>query len=643
MGARSALCLGAARRVARVLIFLAPTLWIVGGDAARRAHRMAAFDRLHALGYAASVAGTAIFWALLLYVACARGSRIRHVAGVFFAGLFTLSTSVEASMFSLHHTYYTTEASTIVDSIPWALVGALPLRPVVVFHVALSLVTSVALLAVARLLYEPRRRLVLFLLFPVPLAAVVFAGDIPISYARHQSTSPDLIYFHAVGRAIQGRIAAVMGDEPRIVYLQRRAPPSLPALHAAPSRPRNVLVILQEAERADVICSAYEAGCSEANHETNKLLPGRLPLLRMRSNSSSTLISVAVLMSGLDPTEPAARIHSAPFVWDLAHAAGYDAAFWTNQNPVFGNLRFYYQGAPLSFSCSGTELDHLADFLAGPSDDLLTERVIRDWDQLREPFFAVVEYSNIHYPRVFDKKRAPFQPSDPWKRGKPWRNYYKNVVYLSDLAVARLVRHVRESPSGPRTVIVYTSDHGEALAEHENDNFHASTVYDEELRVPGFIDAPQGTLSPAEERAVRGHRDDQVFHLDLAPTFLDLLGIWDAPGLAPYRASMHGRPLTRPERAQRPVPVTNISWVWEYWHPNWGLIDYPMKIVALPGDDTYQCYDLVRDPKEKNDLGPEGCPALINAAKEQFGVMPADLPKHLRAAPRWGKRRGNEK
>ncbi len=53
--------------------------------------------------------------------------------------------------------------------------------------------------------------------------------------------------------------------------------------------------------------------------------------------------------------------------------------------------------------------------------------------------------------------------------GGPLRNHYKNVVYLSELAVARLITHVRAGARGARTVIVYTPDHGEALGEHDNE------------------------------------------------------------------------------------------------------------------------------------------------------------------------------
>src|SRR6185295_17057114 len=157
-----------------------------------------------------------------------------------------------------------------------------------------------------------------------------------------------------------------------------------------------------------------------------------------------------------------------------------------------------------------------------------------------------------------------------------------------------------------------------------------------ELRVPAFVDAPPGTLSPEERAALEAKRDAPVFQLDLAPTFLDLLGIWDAPQVVPFRARMMGRPLTRPERMEGPVPITNVSWVWEYELPNWGLMEWPRKVVAGPKDERYKCFDLERDPGETSDLGEDACAGLVGKAREIYRGMPRDLGKHLRGGAGWG-------
>ena len=77
-----------------------------------------------------------------------------------------------------------------------------------------------------------------------------------------------------------------------------------------------------------------------------------------------------------------------------------------------------------------------------------------------------------------------------------------------------------------------------------------------------------------------------------------LLGVWDAPELAPHRALMVGQPITRPERTTNPVPLSNCSWVWECGFRNWGLMQGHMKIEAREWHDEFHCFDLLADPQE---------------------------------------------
>ncbi len=61
-----------------------------------------------------------------------------------------------------------------------------------------------------------------------------------------------------------------------------------------------------------------------------------------------------------------------------------------------------------------------------------------------------------------------------------------------------MIRFIRAQPFGARTIIVFTSDHGEAFREHGQFG-HTGAVLDEEIHVPFWIDAPPGTLTDAEE------------------------------------------------------------------------------------------------------------------------------------------------
>ncbi|MFT3764863.1 MAG: sulfatase-like hydrolase/transferase [Minicystis sp.] len=467
---------------------------------------------------------------------------------------------------------------------------------------------------------------------------VVYAvGTIPVSYRTLQSTPFDMIYFHSLG-ALAREHLGITHDSPDL-RVQRRAPERVPRITPKPSRPRNVLFILQESQRADVTCIEHDPDCQLATRFTNPILPNRMPLLQLRSNASTTAISISNLWSGVRPTESRETLHSVPLIWDYAHAAGYDTAYWTSQNLMFGNARLYVQDIPVSHRAVATELDTQADLDAGAYDALVTDRVIKQWSELREPFFAVVHYSNIHFPYVYDEEHAPFQPAEMDKsaeKNEIFKNYYKDVVYFSDLAVSRLIQHVRGTEAGKRTVIVYTSDHGEAFREHWQLG-HTSSLYDEEIHVPGWIDAPPGTLAPEEEASIKAAKNELVWHLDLSTTFHDLLGIWDEPALAPFHARMMGHPLTRRERTVEPLPLSNCTWLWECSFRNWGMMQGPMKLEAREWDNEYHCFNVLDDPEEQNNLGEQACWPLPDLARSIYHVMPI-VPPPGRPRTDWGKK-----
>ena len=167
---------------------------------------------------------------------------------------------------------------------------------------------------------------------------------------------------------------------------------------------------------------------------------------------------------------------------------------------------------------------------------------------------AVVHFSNVHYPYYVDKSLPqPFQPATTSKapeKNPSFFRYYENAVYQQDLHLADIVRAFRATPMGKRTVIVYTSDHGEAFREHGQMG-HTFSVLDEEVHVPAWIDAPPGTLDDSEEKSLEAKKDAFVSHIDIAPTILDLMGVWDDPAIAKYRTRMPGHSLLRPAAHDR--------------------------------------------------------------------------------------------
>jgi membrane-anchored protein YejM (alkaline phosphatase superfamily) len=412
-----------------------------------------------------------------------------------------------------------------------------------------------------------------------------------------------------------------------------RRPPLIPALTAQPAKNRNVLFVLTESVRFDSVCIEHAEHC-KLTPFTDRVVEGRLPLLEMRSSGSTTAISVSVLFSGLLPTETTEAVRTAPTLFDYARAAGYDTAYWSSQSDMFTGSRAFFATLPLSKRCVGSDLERPPDD-AGADDALLTQRVRRELGTLREPWFAVVHYANTHFP-YRQRGEGPFQPATESKapeENASFKNHYQNAVYAQDRTIAELVSALRATPAGGRTVVIFTSDHGEAFREHGQLG-HTTSLFEEEIHVPAWVDAPPAALTDGEREALAAAKHALTWHLDIAPTILDLLGLSDSPALAPFRSRMVGTSLLRRDRTAAVLPLTNCTDTWGCGFRNWGVIKRSLKLEAREYDADWRCYNLAIDPGERHDLGAEACSELKHAAEATFGkLLPKDAPAMRGATP----------
>ncbi len=615
-----------ARRRLAWAVLLAPGLGVVGIDFALRGDRILEFPAKYYGSYAAAAFESCVLWGLLLYASSRRRGAWRHATAALFVALAGVVVGGQIYFHRQYSIYLNLDATLFGASVTESLFSQIAADG---FHFVTSMglpsLFAAALVAIARRVVRPRRTpgsLVARALAPL---AVLAAGLIPCSYRSLQGSTPDIIYLHAVtglGKVLLG----VQGNYQ--IRPTRRTPEAVPSARPSPPVSRNVLFVLTESVRADLGCSDPSAPC-EAMPRTHAALPHRLPLLQMRATSSTTAIQLAVLWGGVEPIESRERLHSAPLVFDYAHAAGLDTAYLSAHHLLFANARLFVQDLPTKHQCGATDLDPLADIDMGARDDLLTERAKRDLPTLREPFFAVVHYSNTHVPYLVDPADAPFQPAKNAKGpedNEAYRNYYKNAVHRQDKTIAELLAFVRSQPFGARTAVVFTSDHGEAFREHGQLG-HTSSVLDEEIHVPFWIDAPAGVLTDAERSHLAAARTRPSFHTDVTPTLLDLLGLWDAAPLRPLLRRLVGSSLLREAPPERAHVLTNCTGIWGCAFRSWGVMRGARKLEAREWDADFHCYDLSRDPLEKTDLGPARCPDLLEEATRHFGGPPTAVPR----------------
>ncbi len=608
----------ALRRVAGGVLALAPGALVVLVDVALRRARLAEYTREALAWYAGGAALAAIGWAALAIAAARRRRAPRGIALALLAALALLSVGTQLQTWARYGAYLDWRTALMGCSL-WPFVAhdlwSDRARAAILLLAPAAIALGIAR-AIARV--APPRRTAARLALPAGLLALgVVASPRAPGAGWDQWSTPDVLWLNAVaalGRSLRSH-EDIMVELPWLPAA--RSPEAVPALRAKPARPRNVLLIVDESVRAAEVCSVPARDCDVAP-AVNALLPGRFGFRSMRALDSTTTLSIAALMTGLGPAEPRARLLEAPMLPELARAAGLDAAFWTAQNLLFANYGRFLDGLPLSAFVSGTEIAPYATYETGADDGALLDRALADVPRLREPYLAIAQLSNTHFPYVVDDGDLPFSSHADWPRMDAFGRTairYRDAIHRQDKLLARFLAALRARPEGARTVVVFLSDHGEQIGERGLVG-HTWTVHDEEIRVPMWIDAPPGTLADGEAAELRSLQDAPLTMLDVAPTILDLLGLWDEPGIATWRSRMNGVSLLRGgPPAERAVVMTNCSQLYGCATKNWGAMRGTRKLIASEADGAWRCFDVADDPAELHDLGAAACGDLKDLAE----------------------------
>ena len=155
-----------------------------------------------------------------------------------------------------------------------------------------------------------------------------------------------------------------------------------------------------------------------------------------------------------------------------------------------------------------------------------------------------------------------------------------------DAVFGETIRFLEERELFDESAIVFTSDHGESLGEHDYYFEHGWFAHEPGLRVPLMVKAPrQGAGETVEQ---------QVSLLDIRPTLLALAG---APG-----DGVSGVDLLSPSTAGGPLLIQNGD---NFPSKYFGVRSPPWKYLWRVGDGAEQLYDMDADPGEEHDLSAE--------------------------------------
>jgi len=235
-------------------------------------------------------------------------------------------------------------------------------------------------------------------------------------------------------------------------------------------------------------------------------------------------------------------------------------------------------------------------------DEVLAE--VYKWveNQSQQKFFAWIHLYDPH---------TPYEPPEPYKteyKGSHFGLYDGEIAYVDQL-MGEFRDFMEEKNLFDKTLIIFTSDHGESLGEHK-ESAHGFFIYDSDIRVPLVMRFPEGKFA--------GHLiSNQVRSIDIMPTVLHLLGN-EIP------ESVQGKSLLSlivEDKAQDELLAYSETY-WPRYHYGWSelksLRKGQYKFIDAPQPELY---DINEDPGEVNNLVNEKASLGHEMKRELLGLI----------------------
>jgi len=269
-----------------------------------------------------------------------------------------------------------------------------------------------------------------------------------------------------------------------------------------------------------------------------------------------------------------------PTLASLLRGRGYDTAAFIGAYPVSRSSGLAHGFATFDDPFEATEGVSVRDVRTERRGSEVVDRALAWLVRPRtSPFFLWVHLFDPH---------APYEPPAPYGQRFARQPYDGEVAY-ADAQLGRLLDALERAGRTADTLVVVTSDHGEGLGDHGEDE-HLLFLYDSTLRVPLVLSWP-GRL-PAAAR-LRG----QFRSVDLLPTLLDLLGL----PAAPTSGESRGEALRRGSRiADNESYAESLYGQLHFGYaPLRALRGEGWKLIDAPRPELYRISD---DPGEQKNL-----------------------------------------
>lgn len=287
-------------------------------------------------------------------------------------------------------------------------------------------------------------------------------------------------------------------------------PKSVMQCHA-PAKPMNVITVVLESWRADMLDAAVTPNMY-------KLASESLWFKDHHSSGTVTTRGIFAFMYGLAPT----------YMDNVVANNGVGGPVFLNVLNDFNyDFGVFPSGDIDRIKLTDTSFLPVKQFVKhGQGADTIEKdvdilnKMVAKIEQASDPFYGFMFFNSTHYLYYHPESFTKFTPSKKpslvdFKQGKdpaPYVNRYKNSIYFVDSLIGSLIEKLKQQGKWENTILVVTSDHAEEFADTAPTRFgHGSNYTRYQTHVPLIIHWP------GKSPAVFDYRTASI---DVLPTIL---------------------------------------------------------------------------------------------------------------------------
>lgn len=405
----------------------------------------------------------------------------------------------------------------------------------------------------------------------------------------------------------------------------------------AKTRRANIIVISVDTLRADHLgCYGYPVNTSpviDALSKDGVLFANCYTLTPLTAPSFSTMLT------GLPPHKHGAKRNGLAIyskIKTLPHflkRCGYRTAAVVSNWPLRKKLGKLHKGFDIYYEVF-TKKRYMGIMNPEGQAPAVTEKTL-EWlrNKPKKPFFLWVQYTDPHALYIqhkeftFDYRNVDPAIYPPGTRMKKIKKYDSEIAF-ADFHIGKVLDELKRQNLYDDALIIFHADHGESFGEHDYFK-HGRKLYNSTLHVPLIIKLPGSEYANTR-------RTENVSILDIGRTIFSALDLpmhpqmegvalfdeHEAPVLAKRRLTFQtygGAVVFRRNDKKYQLKVKPVKY---------GIIQNSSKLILNPKSNTYEVYNLEKDPFEVKDIF-SGNHLPWNGMQEELAENIREIKKYI--------------